>query len=174
MKTFAGLQIEYGLSVATSSTPPSGATWCIQRRTTGSVVSLALRSTGRSTLATPANARSRVATSATTLSTFTPWATSLARSGSRSIPLSSWSQSPPPARWSSAARSEEHTSELQSRLHLVCRLLLEKKKQKQTHHIDITAKATSIYRSHGTNVILKSNQTNVSLIQLTHHGCTQY
>src|SRR5690554_168078 len=30
-------------------------------------------------------------------------------------------------------RSEEHTSELQSRPHLVCRLLLEKKKQK-THH----------------------------------------
>src|SRR5687768_17793250 len=30
----------------------------------------------------------------------------------------------------SDARSEEHTSELQSRLHLVCRLLLEKKKQK--------------------------------------------
>src|SRR3989449_8594622 len=32
---------------------------------------------------------------------------------------------PPPVR-----RSEEHTSELQSRLHLVCRLLLEKKKQR--------------------------------------------
>src|SRR2546422_7655921 len=41
-------------------------------------------------------------------------------------------------------RSEEHTSELQSRLHLVCRLLLEKKKKynekpelkckKQVHH----------------------------------------
>src|SRR5690554_7571094 len=29
-----------------------------------------------------------------------------------------------------ADRSEEHTSELQSRPHLVCRLLLEKKKQK--------------------------------------------
>src|SRR3989449_4249864 len=29
-------------------------------------------------------------------------------------------------------RSEEHTSELQSRLHLVCRLLLEKKKKKKT------------------------------------------
>src|SRR2546429_4626978 len=28
-----------------------------------------------------------------------------------------------------APRSEEHTSELQSRLHLVCRLLLEKKKK---------------------------------------------
>src|SRR2546422_4317719 len=31
-------------------------------------------------------------------------------------------------------RSEEHTSELQSRLHLVCRLLLEKKKNKQTQY----------------------------------------
>src|SRR2546429_3079993 len=31
-------------------------------------------------------------------------------------------------------RSEEHTSELQSRLHLVCRLLLEKKKSKTTHY----------------------------------------
>src|SRR3989442_11182306 len=30
-------------------------------------------------------------------------------------------------------RSEEHTSELQSRPHLVCRLLLEKKKQTQHH-----------------------------------------
>src|SRR2546422_3665665 len=30
--------------------------------------------------------------------------------------------------WRPAGRSEEHTSELQSRLHLVCRLLLEKKK----------------------------------------------
>src|SRR5947209_14115467 len=33
-------------------------------------------------------------------------------------------------------RSEEHTSELQSRQYLVCRLLLEKKKKKKTtHHI---------------------------------------
>src|SRR2546429_7300275 len=31
--------------------------------------------------------------------------------------------------WVQRRRSEEHTSELQSRLHLVCRLLLEKKKQ---------------------------------------------
>src|SRR5262245_64078743 len=31
-----------------------------------------------------------------------------------------------------SARSEEHTSELQSLRHLVCRLLLEKKKKKQT------------------------------------------
>src|SRR2546422_7603516 len=35
-------------------------------------------------------------------------------------------------------RSEEHTSELQSRLHLVCRLLLEKKKKKNCkRYIDI-------------------------------------
>src|SRR2546429_4948638 len=46
-------------------------------------------------------------------------------------------------------RSEEHTSELQSRLHLVCRLLLEKKKNNNccnstrninvTRHNDITS-----------------------------------
>src|SRR2546422_1652419 len=45
--------------------------------------------------------------------------------GSRS---STFSPSPPTA---AATRSEEHTSELQSRLHLVCRLLLEKKKKNQ-------------------------------------------
>src|SRR3712207_7182689 len=33
-----------------------------------------------------------------------------------------------------AARSEEHTSELQSRQYLVCRLLLEKKKKHTTYH----------------------------------------
>src|SRR2546422_7242804 len=44
--------------------------------------------------------------------------------------------------WELQVRSEEHTSELQSRLHLVCRLLLEKKKKTQTqltlqaHNID--------------------------------------
>src|SRR2546422_1982431 len=39
------------------------------------------------------------------------------------------------------SRSEEHTSELQSRLHLVCRLLLEKKKKQINsihHYIDRT------------------------------------
>src|SRR5689334_23747421 len=33
------------------------------------------------------------------------------------------------------ARSEEHTSELQSQFHLVCRLLLEKKKKNEDRHI---------------------------------------
>src|SRR2546429_5789454 len=36
---------------------------------------------------------------------------------------------------STSTRSEEHTSELQSRLHLVCRLLLEKKKEGNFAHL---------------------------------------
>src|SRR2546422_5423432 len=36
------------------------------------------------------------------------------------------------------SRSEEHTSELQSRLHLVCRLLLEKKKNKKQWNMQHT------------------------------------
>src|SRR2546422_3842354 len=36
-------------------------------------------------------------------------------------------------------RSEEHTSELQSRLHLVCRLLLEKKKKKYKNNTECTS-----------------------------------
>src|SRR5690348_17911313 len=35
-------------------------------------------------------------------------------------------------------RSEEHTSELQSPVHLVCRLLLEKKKNTSTHSSTLT------------------------------------
>src|SRR2546422_2973829 len=40
-------------------------------------------------------------------------------------------------------RSEEHTSELQSRLHLVCRLLLEKKKNSQRPRQDHAMSAGS-------------------------------
>src|SRR5438874_3598322 len=43
--------------------------------------------------------------------------------------------------WWSAARSEEHTSELQSRRDLVCRLLLEKKKKKHSPVIPTRSKA---------------------------------
>src|SRR2546422_4806297 len=39
---------------------------------------------------------------------------------------------------SDLTRSEEHTSELQSRLHLVCRLLLEKKKKEIQHPVTST------------------------------------
>src|SRR2546422_8547611 len=40
-------------------------------------------------------------------------------------------------------RSEEHTSELQSRLHLVCRLLLEKKKNHWTFDKDSSPRAVT-------------------------------
>src|SRR2546429_4445672 len=47
---------------------------------------------------------------------------------SLALPVSPMTGPNPPARATlSGDRSEEHTSELQSRLHLVCRLLLEKK-----------------------------------------------
>src|SRR2546429_3885496 len=56
-------------------------------------------------------------------STLFPY-TTLFRSAGTGVPA------PMPTRWPwrPERRSEEHTSELQSRLHLVCRLLLEKKK----------------------------------------------
>src|SRR2546422_2001537 len=53
----------------------------------------------------------------------------LHRPGDREPPAFPRASEPAPA-WP-AVRSEEHTSELQSRLHLVCRLLLEKKKKKR-------------------------------------------
>src|SRR2546422_4226796 len=46
-------------------------------------------------------------------------------------------------RYAPGTRSEEHTSELQSRLHLVCRLLLEKKKT-----INETRKSTATTPKH--------------------------
>src|SRR2546429_2083367 len=45
------------------------------------------------------------------------------------LPSGPWRPLKPPVKIESSRRSEEHTSELQSRLHLVCRLLLEKKKK---------------------------------------------
>src|SRR5437870_11238172 len=51
--------------------------------------------------------------------------------------IPSWDASEPrTAGWAttSGSRSEEHTSELQSRGHLVCRLLLEKKKKHKPQH----------------------------------------
>src|SRR5256884_747300 len=50
-------------------------------------------------------------------------------------------------------RSEEHTSELQSRLHLVCRLLLEKKKKKRIkqnvgHELEAATKSLSARRGY--------------------------
>src|SRR2546422_10500321 len=61
------------------------------------------------------------------------------RSSSRRSGSPGWATSTP------TRRSEEHTSELQSRLHLVCRLLLEKKKKtekKQKQAINADKEAT--------------------------------
>src|SRR5947209_17293518 len=44
-----------------------------------------------------------------------------------------------------AVRSEEHTSELQSRQYLVCRLLLEKKKKKKTMKVGSEHKSACAY-----------------------------
>src|SRR5439155_27330892 len=52
-------------------------------------------------------------------------------SPARAAPTASGATSP----GSSRRRSEEHTSELQSRGHLVCRLLLEKKKFQRLHFL---------------------------------------
>src|SRR2546422_6601210 len=62
----------------------------------------------------PANPRNRSATAA--------------RKPTSSAPSAASTAITPLCHRFSSGRSEEHTSELQSRLHLVCRLLLEKKK----------------------------------------------
>src|SRR5260370_31174633 len=51
----------------------------------------------------------------------------------------------------SKPRSEEHTSELQSHLNLVCRLLLEKKKTKYQSHCEIGCCKTRTYTSPAVN-----------------------
>src|SRR2546429_1213267 len=60
---------------------------------------------------------------------------------------------PPWWRGGQGLRSEEHTSELQSRLHLVCRLLLEKKKTKSSrNHWRASSLHTTLQLSYGVTV----------------------
>src|SRR5690349_23717472 len=68
------------------------------------------------------------------------------RGGAHPTPARRRPRRPAPRAARAAARSEEHTSELQSRRDLVCRLLLEKKKKKknvqentkETHNTQVT------------------------------------
>src|SRR4051794_8995645 len=60
-------------------------------------------------------------------SRYSPWTTRKKSSPTSSVTMARLR----PANCRSATRSEEHTSELQSPVHLVCRLLLEKKKNKK-------------------------------------------
>src|SRR5216683_2113514 len=73
-----------------------------------------------------------------TLFPFTSLFRSIPSTLSRSDPVHAWIRS----RRGTGNRSEEHTSELQSRSDLVCRLLLEKKK---THFFFISTPTTEIY-----------------------------
>src|SRR5947209_11695701 len=66
-------------------------------------------------------------------STLFPY-TTLFRSPRPISPSTTSSRAPGAARRCGPTRSEEHTSELQSRQYLVCRLLLEKKKKKRQDH----------------------------------------
>src|SRR5690554_7131982 len=52
------------------------------------------------------------------------------------------------------SRSEEHTSELQSRPHLVCRLLLEKKKKKEQDHDHLSKPASDQHCSFRFSIFL--------------------
>src|SRR3712207_8262465 len=68
-------------------------------------------------------------------------------------------------------RSEEHTSELQSRQYLVCRLLLEKKKNKinstlHIHFIMIKYQLSYMFKYLHTALCFYSNQTNTYYQQL--------
>src|SRR5438445_4071474 len=67
------------------------------------------------------------------------------------LPISRCSPSPDLPDWTRSrpsrerrARSEEHTSELQSRQYLVCRLLLEKKKKKRRRNKVVAHRATKM------------------------------
>src|SRR3712207_8078644 len=68
-------------------------------------------------------------------------------SGPVAVEFESWSDPVPLERWADSdcwyARSEEHTSELQSRQYLVCRLLLEKKKKKEIWICHVTTLQTA-------------------------------
>src|SRR5690606_40620604 len=79
----------------------------------------------------PASARAMAASSALSPppTTHTVWPRWRAGSSSRLATLGRFSPGMPRVR-----RSEEHTSELQSRENLVCRLLLEKKKEQSKTH----------------------------------------
>src|SRR2546422_7603635 len=56
---------------------------------------------------------------------------------------------PNPEANTALGRSEEHTSELQSRLHLVCRLLLEKKKKTRSYTTSVRLTSQISLQRHG-------------------------
>src|SRR2546430_10434973 len=76
-------------------------------------------------------------------------------------------------------RSEEHTSELQSQSNLVCRLLLEKKKNKPARHCACNLRGADLQdRAHGgpihatTSNAASSHLMHTPLIESLHHTLT--
>src|SRR5690606_32339968 len=93
------------------------------------------------------------------------------------IPCSAASVRLPSARSSTALnRSEEHTSELQSRENLVCRLLLEKKKNKnsKTKSKDNTQYEISLLYTLYMSLTLLSTHSYLFLLVLNHTPTTQF
>src|SRR2546422_7167277 len=90
-------------------------------------------------------------------STLFPYTTLFRSRGRDGCTAPSFAKSGRWSRWVGSrplTRSEEHTSELQSRLHLVCRLLLEKKKKKNARRLRDgrwlrRRKATGCHRAEG-------------------------
>src|SRR5689334_24207284 len=68
------------------------------------------------------------------------------------------------------ARSEEHTSELQSQFHLVCRLLLEKKKKKKKQTIQLKNKKSKQRRKRVAESSTQHQDTN----KHNPHTCQTY
>src|SRR2546421_5364358 len=83
------------------------------------------------------------------------------------------SPSKPDCHRGSSSRSEEHTSELQSRSDLVCRLLLEKKKKKHKHRVrqkkNKTERPSAADKSHRNTESVRMNDR--ALIKDTRYAC---
>src|SRR5438034_3938669 len=70
-----------------------------------------------------------------------------------------WGQTPKPTSHTVKKRSEEHTSELQSHSDLVCRLLLEKKKNRHEHETDKAGLHTRLQRLESQTCVQQYNVT---------------
>src|SRR2546430_11612326 len=86
---------------------------------------------------------------------------------------------PSSARSKESARSEEHTSELQSQSNLVCRLLLEKKKQQRQARdfeldaLDQNAALVDVVDAHRSPFPARSRRSTYSDIHTAAHGPTR-
>src|SRR5260370_5176427 len=67
-------------------------------------------------------------------------------------------------------RSEEHTSELQSHLNLVCRLLLEKKKKLESFTPDMPDVSRILFPAHTKTYIPKTVRLEIQVLENTTHS----